>query len=86
MSVSPKRTRTIFRSAPASRVRRIILSGAISQANLFGSGKFASLQLNTGKINRVLAVSTQTRILRSMASAKDLISIIAALTDLPFCW
>lgn len=57
VGVTEKNTGNISLGAGFSSSEGIILSGAISQANLFGSGKFASLQLNTGKINRVLAVS-----------------------------
>ena len=34
----------------------MILSGAISQSNIFGSGKYVSLQVGTGKINRAIGI------------------------------
>jgi outer membrane protein insertion porin family len=40
-----------------STAEKIILSGSISQANLFGTGNAVSLQVNSGSINRVYALS-----------------------------
>ncbi len=57
VAVTEKNTGNISLGAGFSSSEKLILSGSISQANLFGSGKFASLSLNTGKINRVLAFS-----------------------------
>lgn len=57
INVAEKNTGNISLGAGFSSSEKLILSGSISQANLFGSGKFASLSLNTGKINRVLAFS-----------------------------
>ncbi|MBW7900038.1 MAG: outer membrane protein assembly factor BamA [Rhodocyclaceae bacterium] len=57
VSVTEKNTGNISLGAGFSSAEKLILSGSISQANLFGSGKFASLSLNTGKINRILAFS-----------------------------
>lgn len=57
INVAEKNTGNISLGAGFSSSEKLILSGSISQANLFGSGKFASLSINTGKINRVLAFS-----------------------------
>jgi outer membrane protein insertion porin family len=57
IGVTEKNTGSISLGAGASSSEGLILSGSISQANLFGSGKFASLSVNTGKINRTLAFS-----------------------------
>ncbi|MBI2309165.1 MAG: outer membrane protein assembly factor BamA [Rhodocyclales bacterium] len=57
VNVTEKNTGNITLGAGFSSSEKLILSGGISQANLFGSGKFASLQLNTGKINRTMAFS-----------------------------
>ena len=57
VSVEEKNTGNISLGAGFSQSEKLMLSGSISQANLFGSGKFASLSLNTGKINRVAAFS-----------------------------
>ena len=40
-----------------STAEKIILSGSVSQANIFGSGKFVALNMNTGKINRMIGLS-----------------------------
>ncbi|MQY50407.1 outer membrane protein assembly factor BamA [Rhodocyclus tenuis] len=57
VKVTEKSTGNISLGAGFSSSEGVILSGGISQANLFGSGKFASLQLNTGKLNRTIAFS-----------------------------
>jgi outer membrane protein insertion porin family len=40
-----------------STAEKVILSGSVSQANLFGSGNAVSLQVNSGSINKVYALS-----------------------------
>jgi len=40
-----------------STAEKVILSASISQSNLFGSGNALSLQLNSGSVNKVLALS-----------------------------
>jgi len=57
VNVTEKSTGTISLGAGFSSAEKVILSGSISQANLFGSGKFVSLQVNTGKINRTVGIS-----------------------------
>ncbi|MBI4741997.1 MAG: outer membrane protein assembly factor BamA [Betaproteobacteria bacterium] len=57
INVAEKSTGNISLGAGFSSSEKLILSGSISQANLFGSGKFLSLQMNTGKLNRNLGVS-----------------------------
>ncbi len=57
VSVAEKSTGNISLGAGFGQSEGLILSGSVSQANLFGSGKFASLSVNTGKINRTLAFS-----------------------------
>ena len=56
-NVTEKSTGNITLGAGYSQSEKIILSGAISQANIFGSGRFASIQVSTGKINRALGLS-----------------------------
>ncbi|WP_301102771.1 outer membrane protein assembly factor BamA [Propionivibrio sp.] len=56
-NVTEKSTGNISLGAGYSQSEKLILSGSISQSNIFGSGKFVSLQLNTGKINRAIGVS-----------------------------
>ena len=55
-NVTEKSTGNVSLGIGYSQVENVMLSAAISQANIFGSGKFASLQVSTGKINRVFAV------------------------------
>ena len=57
INVTEKSTGNISLGAGFSTSEKLVLSGSISQANLFGSGKFLSLQLNTGKLNRTLGLS-----------------------------
>jgi outer membrane protein insertion porin family len=57
INVAEKSTGNISLGAGFSSSEKLILSGSISQANLFGSGKFLSVQLNTGKLNRNIGLS-----------------------------
>ncbi len=56
ITVAEKSTGNVSVGAGYSQSEGVILSGAISQSNIFGSGKHVSLQLNTGKINRAIGV------------------------------
>lgn len=56
VTVTEKSTGNVSVGAGYSQSEGVILSGAISQSNIFGSGKHVSLQLNTGKINRAIGV------------------------------
>ena len=40
-----------------STAEKVILSGSISQSNLFGTGNAVSLQVNSGQVNKVYALS-----------------------------
>ena len=55
--VTEKSTGSISLGAGFSQSEKLVLSGSVSQANIFGSGKFLSLQLNTGTINRTLGIN-----------------------------
>ncbi len=57
VNVTEKSTGNLSLGAGYSQAEGIILSGSISQSNIFGSGKFVSVQVNTGKINRALGLS-----------------------------
>lgn len=57
INVTEKSTGNISLGAGYSQSEKIVLSGSVSQSNIFGSGKFLSLQVNTGKINRTLGIS-----------------------------
>ncbi|MFZ5524510.1 MAG: outer membrane protein assembly factor BamA [Pseudomonadota bacterium] len=57
MSVKEKSTGNISIGAGFSSGEGFVLSGGVTQANLFGTGNFLSTQVNTGKINQVYSVS-----------------------------
>lgn len=57
VNVTEKPTGNILLGAGFSSTDKLILSGSVSQNNIFGSGKHVSVQLNTGKINTVYALS-----------------------------
>lgn len=57
VNVTEKSTGNISVGAGYSSAEKVILSGSISQANIFGSGKFLALQVNTGKLNRTLGIN-----------------------------
>lgn len=56
-NVKEKPTGSLTLGAGFSSSEKLVLSGSVSQQNLFGSGKSLSVQLNTGKINTVYALS-----------------------------
>jgi outer membrane protein insertion porin family len=56
-TVEEKPTGSVTLGLGFSTVDKLVLSGSITQPNIFGSGKFISLQLNTGKVNTVYALS-----------------------------
>jgi outer membrane protein insertion porin family len=57
VNVTEKSTGNVSIGAGYSSSEKMMLSGSISQANLFGSGKFLALQLNTGKLNRTVGIN-----------------------------
>ncbi len=57
MSVKEKSTGSISVGAGFSSGEGLVLTGSVSQANLFGSGNFLSTQVNTGKLNQVYSIS-----------------------------
>ncbi|MGH8729340.1 MAG: outer membrane protein assembly factor BamA [Burkholderiales bacterium] len=57
LNVEEKPTGNILIGAGFSSSEKFVISGSISQNNIFGSGNALSLQVNTGKINRVASVS-----------------------------
>ncbi|HPP46308.1 MAG TPA: outer membrane protein assembly factor BamA [Accumulibacter sp.] len=57
VNVTEKSTGNISLGAGYSSSEKVIISGSISQANIFGSGKFLSLQMNTGKLNRTIGIN-----------------------------
>ncbi len=57
INVTERPTGNIMLGAGFSSTEKLVLSGAISQQNVFGSGKHVNLQMNTGKINQVISFS-----------------------------
>lgn len=57
LSVTEKPTGSIMAGAGFSSSEGLILSGSISQSNVFGSGNYLSTQFNSGKINTVYSLS-----------------------------
>jgi outer membrane protein insertion porin family len=56
-TVEEKPTGALMLGAGYSTVDKVVLSGSVSQANVFGSGKFVSVQVNSGKVNKTYALS-----------------------------
>ncbi|MEK6244271.1 MAG: outer membrane protein assembly factor BamA [Pseudomonadota bacterium] len=56
-TVEEKPTGALLLGAGFSSVDKLVVSGSVSQANVFGSGKFLSVQVNSGKVNRTYALS-----------------------------
>lgn len=57
INVTEKPTGSVMAGVGFSSTEGLILSGSISQANIFGSGNHLSTQFNTGKINTVYSLS-----------------------------
>ena len=57
MSVKEKSTGNISVGAGYSSGEGFVISGGVTQANLFGSGNYLSTQINTGKVNQVYSLS-----------------------------
>ena len=56
-TVEEKPTGALMLGAGFSSVDKFLVSGSVSQANAFGSGKFISAQVNTGKVNATYGLS-----------------------------
>jgi outer membrane protein insertion porin family len=56
-TVEEKPTGAFLIGAGISSVDRFVVSGSVSQANVFGSGKFISAQVNSGRVNQTYALS-----------------------------
>ncbi len=57
LTVKERRTGNLMLGAGFSSSEKVVLSGSVSQENLFGSGKALSLDLNTSKSGRTLGLS-----------------------------
>ena len=57
VNVKEKPTGNVMIGAGFSSSEKLVLSGSLSQQNLFGSGKTAGVQINTSKVNTVVSLS-----------------------------
>ena len=57
VSVKEKSTGNVSVGAGFSSGEGLVLTGSVTQANLFGTGNYLSTQINTGKVNQVYSVS-----------------------------
>ena len=57
MSVKEKSTGSVSVGAGFSSGEGLVLTGSVTQSNLFGTGNYLSTQINTGKVNQVYSVS-----------------------------
>jgi outer membrane protein insertion porin family len=57
VAVKEKSTGSISVGAGFSSGEGLILTGSVTQSNLFGTGNYLSTQINTGKINQIYSVS-----------------------------
>ena len=57
VSIKEKPTGAVMFGAGFSNPEGLILSGSVNQENIFGTGNLVSLQINTGKINKVASFS-----------------------------
>jgi outer membrane protein insertion porin family len=57
VNVTEKPTGNVMVGAGFSSSEGIILSGSVSQANVFGTGNFLAVQVNSGKVNKVYSLS-----------------------------
>jgi outer membrane protein insertion porin family len=56
-TVEEKPTGALLFGVGFSSVDRVIVSGSITQSNAFGNGKFLSLELNSGSVNKTYSLS-----------------------------
>jgi len=56
-TVEEKPTGAVLLGAGFSSVEKLIVSGSVAQQNVFGSGKSISINVNSGKVNQVYALS-----------------------------
>ena len=57
VKVTERPTGNLLFGVGYSTAEKVILSGSVSQTNLFGTGNAVSLQVNSGSINKVYALS-----------------------------
>ncbi|MBI4987464.1 MAG: outer membrane protein assembly factor BamA [Rhodocyclales bacterium] len=57
LNVKEKPTGNLMLGAGLSSTDKLVLSGSVSQNNIFGSGKHLSFNVNSGKINKIFSMS-----------------------------
>lgn len=57
LNVAERATGNLMLGIGYSSAEKLVLTGSVSQDNLFGTGKHLALQVNSGKINQVYSVS-----------------------------
>jgi outer membrane protein insertion porin family len=57
VAVKEKSTGSVTVGAGFSSGEGLVLTGSVTQANLFGTGNYLTTQINTGKVNQVYSVS-----------------------------
>lgn len=57
VQVKEKATGAVMFGAGYSNMEGIILSGSVAQDNIFGTGKFVNLMVNTGRVNKIYSLS-----------------------------
>lgn len=57
INVTERQTGNITLGAGFSSAEKLVLSGSVSQSNIFGTGNQLSLQINSGRINKIYSLS-----------------------------
>jgi outer membrane protein insertion porin family len=57
VEVKEKPTGAVMFGAGYSNMEGLILSGSVAQDNIFGTGKFVNLMINTGRVNKTYSLS-----------------------------
>ncbi len=57
LNVKEKPTGNVMLGAGISSTEKLVLSGSVSQNNIFGSGKHLSVNVNSGKVNKTYSLS-----------------------------
>ncbi len=80
LNVEEKPTGNLLLGAGVSSTDSVVLSAAIQQQNLFGTGKTVGLELNTSKVNRTLSFS-QTDPFYTLDGVSRTINFFDRITD-----
>ena len=82
LSVEEKPTGNLLVGAGISSTDALVLSAAIQQQNLFGTGKTVGLEVNTSKVNRTISFS-QTDPYYTIDGVSRSINVFDRVTDAP---